>query len=391
MQLIEKTKDLENFCQILNAREFICVDLEFMRERTYFAKLCSIQIASVAESAVIDPLAPGLNLTSFFNLMQAPSVTKVFHSGRQDIEIIYNLCGKIPAPLFDTQIAAQALGFGEAVSYETLVNAVLHIELDKSSRLSDWSKRPLNENQLRYALSDVTHLVNIYQHIRNELQKQHRLDWIAGEIEALANPEIYRVNPREVWQKIRHRSHNALFLTTLRELAAWREQRAIQKNTPRQSVIKDDILLNICAARPETKEELAAVRGVRPDMAAGRIGDEIIAALENVKQLAKKDYVIPAQINPPVTDSSLYELLKLLLRITAQKQKIVPHLLASEDDLKDFCRRSPRDIPFMHGWRYEIFGCNAEKISRGETAVFYNPSSRHFEFIDISKQLPQQV
>ena len=139
MQLIEKTEDLENFCQILNAREFICVDLEFMRERTYFAKLCSIQIASVAESAVIDPLAPGLNLTSFFNLMQAPSVTKVFHSGRQDIEIIYNLCGKIPAPLFDTQIAAQALGFGEAVSYETLVNAVLHIELDKSSRLSDWS------------------------------------------------------------------------------------------------------------------------------------------------------------------------------------------------------------------------------------------------------------
>ena len=304
MQLIEKTEDLENFCQILNAREFICVDLEFMRERTYFAKLCSIQIASVAESAVIDPLAPGLNLTSFFNLMQAPSVTKVFHSGRQDIEIIYNLCGKIPAPLFDTQIAAQALGFGEAVSYETLVNAVLHIELDKSSRLSDWSKRPLNENQLRYALSDVTHLLIIYQHIRNELQKQHRLDWIAGEIEALASPEIYRVNPREVWQKIRHRSLNSLFLTTLRELAAWREQRAIQKNTPRQSVIKDDILLNICAARPETKEELAAVRGVRPDMAAGRIGDEIIAALQNVKQLAKKDYVIPAQINPPVTDSS---------------------------------------------------------------------------------------
>ena len=211
MQLIEKTKDLENFCQILNAREFICVDLEFMRERTYFAKLCSIQIASVAESAVIDPLAPGLNLTSFFNLMQAPSVTKVFHSGRQDIEIIYNLCGKIPAPLFDTQIAAQALGFGEAVSYETLVNAVLHIELDKSSRLSDWSKRPLNENQLRYALSDVTHLVNIYQHIRNELQKQHRLDWIAGEIEALANPEIYRVNPREAWQKIRHRSSKTIY------------------------------------------------------------------------------------------------------------------------------------------------------------------------------------
>ena len=385
MLLIEKNEDLKTFCKKLSDKDFICIDLEFLREHTYFAKLCSIQIASASESVIIDPLAPNIDLSPFFDLMQNPSVIKVFHSGRQDIEIIHHLSGKIPAPLFDTQIAAQALGFGEAVSYESLVNEILHIELDKSSRLSDWSKRPLKKEQLDYALSDVTHLVHIYQYLHNELLRQNRFNWIADDLKNLSDPHLYHVAPYDAWKRIRHRSHNALFLTILRELAAWREQRAITKNTPRQSLIKDDLLLNICAARPKDKQELAAVRGIRPDLASGKVGDEIIAVLQKVKSMNKKDYVIPPKIKPDVFDSSLYELLKLLLKITAQKQKIVPHLLASEEDLKKFCQHPPATVSFMSGWRYEIFGRDAEKISRGKTALTYNPDLRHFEFIDISK------
>ena len=385
MLLIEKNEDLKTFCKKLSDKDFICVDLEFLREHTYFAKLCSIQIASASESVIIDPLAPNIDLSPFFDLMQNPSVIKVFHSGRQDIEIIHHLSGKIPAPLFDTQIAAQALGFGEAISYESLVNEILHIELDKSSRLSDWSKRPLKKEQLDYALSDVTHLVHIYQYLHNELLRQNRFDWIDDDLKNLSDPHLYHVVPYDAWKRIRHRSHNALFLTILRELAAWREQRAITKNTPRQSLIKDDLLLNICAARPKDKQELAAVRGIRPDLASGKVGDEIIAVLQKVKSMDKKDYVIPPKIKPDIFDSSLYELLKLLLKITAQKQKIVPHLLASEEDLKKFCQHPPATVSFMSGWRYEIFGRNAEKISRGKTALTYNPDLRHFEFIDISK------
>ena len=385
MLLIEKNEDLKTFCKKLSDKDFICIDLEFLREHTYFAKLCSIQIASASESVIIDPLAPNIDLSPFFDLMQNPSVIKVFHSGRQDIEIIHHLSGKIPAPLFDTQIAAQALGFGEAVSYESLVNEILHIELDKSSRLSDWSKRPLKKEQLDYALSDVTHLVHIYQYLHNELLRQNRFNWIADDLKNLSDPHLYHVAPYDAWKRIRHRSHNALFLTILRELAAWREQRAITKNTPRQSLIKDDLLLNICAARPKDKQELAAVRGIRPDLASGKVGDEIIAVLQKVKSMNKKDYVIPPKIKPDIFDSSLYELLKLLLKITAQKQKIVPHLLASEEDLKKFCQHPPATVSFMSGWSYEIFGRDAEKISRGKTALTYNPDLRHFEFIDISK------
>lgn len=386
MQLIEKTEDLEKFCQALTLREFVCVDLEFLREHTYFAKLCLIQLASPQESAVVDPLAADIDLTSFFNLMQNKSVIKVFHSGRQDIEIIYNLSGKIPAPLFDTQIAAQVLGFGEAVSYESLVNAFLHLELDKSSRLSDWSKRPLNQKQLAYALSDVTHLAEIYPRQIQKLQQQNRLGWIADELAALSDPKIYHTEPTEAWMRIRHRSHNALFLTLLRELAAWRERRAIAKNTPRQSLIKDDLLLNICAARPETKEDLAAVRGMRRDMALGKIGDEIIAVLQKVKQLDKTDYVTPPALPLPVADTSLYELLKLLLKITSQQQRVVPHILAPEEDLKSFCTSPTGNETFLHGWRYDIFGHRAEKLSRGEIALVYNPEQHRFGFIDISKQ-----
>lgn len=256
MKLIENTSELISFCQELNRKPFIAVDLEFLREKSYYAKLCLIQVAAPDTAAIIDPLAPGIELEAFFAVLHNPEVVKVFHSGRQDIEIIYHQAGFIPEPLFDTQTAAQVFGFGEAISYENLVKTILGIQLDKSCRLSDWSLRPLDAKQLEYALSDVTHLVPVYEHLRGKLAESGRGHWLDEEFAALADPETYIVHPEDVWQKIKHRSHNGRLLTVLRELAAWRERRAQSKDTPRQSIIRDDCLLNIAAACPDCREDL---------------------------------------------------------------------------------------------------------------------------------------
>lgn len=381
MQFVQSNHDLENLCLKLANEEFVCVDLEFMRQHTYFAKLCLIQIASQNDEAIIDPLVEDINLQPFFDLMQNEKVIKVFHSARQDIEIIYNLSSKIPTPLFDTQIAAMVAGYGESISYEHLVNHILHINIDKSSRLSDWSNRPLNENQLNYAISDVTHLVKIYAHLKSKLTKENRLDWISDELSALCDENLYKTNPHNMWQKMRHRSHSAKFLTYLRELCAWREIRAINKDVPRQSFIKDDMLLNICSDCPSTKEELCKVRGMRSDLAMGKIGDEIIEVIKKVKDLDEENYVtLPCVKDFSCADGSLLELLKLLLKITAQQQKTVARIIASEDDLKSFCHDDTADVPFMHGWRYDIFGTKAKELKSGKLSISYNPKTHIIDF-----------
>ena len=316
MQLITQTPELEKLCQQLSTQEFITVDLEFLREHHYYAQLCLIQIGSERTCAIIDPLAKDISLFPFFELMQNPNVIKVFHSGRQDIEIIYHLSGKIPTPLFDTQIAAMALGFGESISYESLVAYILHQSLDKTNRLSDWSKRPLTDSQLNYALSDVTHLIEIYRHLSQRLKQTNREEWIKEEMEILTSPQTYDINPQEAWTKIKHRSHSAHFLTLLKELAAWRELRSQTKNTPRQSYIKDEMLLNICAMNPQTKEELCQIRNLRPDIAKGKLGDEILNVLEYCRQIPKEEFVTPPKIKElPNKSGALFELLKLLLKI----------------------------------------------------------------------------
>lgn len=386
MQLIENTKALEELCTRLNQNPFVCIDLEFLRRQTYFAKLCLIQIADTNEAAIIDPLAPDIDLTPFFNLLQNPNIVKVFHSGRQDIEILYNLTSQIPFPYFDTQIAAMAAGYGETVSYEFLVNHILNKTIDKSSRLSDWSKRPLSQNQLSYALSDVTHLVHIYTHLKNWLASNNRTNWIDEELSLITDEKLYQINPEEMWQKIRHRSHSAHFLTILKELASWREKRAINKNVPRQSFIKDDTLLNICANLPSNKEELCSIQGLSHDLASGKIGDEIISVIQNFKLLGKENYVTPPKIKDlPSFENSLFELIKLALKLTAQEHKISPRLIASEDDLKIFCHDTNKDTNFLHGWRYEIFGSLAQKISLGQTTITYDPVTHSIKFTDLSK------
>ncbi len=387
MRLIETTDDLNAFCQQLQQHPFITVDLEFLREKTYYAKLCLIQVGSLTECAVIDPLAPEIDLQSFFELLQNPDITKVFHSGRQDLEILYFLTGKIPAPLFDTQVAAMVCGFGESIGYESLARHILHIELDKTSRLSDWSRRPLDTTQLEYALADVTHLVHIYEYMQKHLQENGRLSWINEEMEVLANPETYIVHPEEAWIRIKHRSHNARFLTILRELAAWRERRAQRKDTPRQSFIKDDMLLNIASACPKTKEDLCQIRNLRKDVASGKLGDEIIETLRRCASISKKDYVTPPKEKSlPSINSALFELLKLLLRLKSLQEGVVAKLITDDEELRRFCTGNDENLPMLCGWRREIFGNDALALRRGELSISYDAENHRIKILRIENQ-----
>lgn len=381
MDIIETTDALGQFCRELQNQPFVTVDLEFIREHTYYAKLCLIQVGSLSRCAIIDPLAKDINLQPFFELMVNPSVIKVFHSGRQDIEIIYNLSRQIPAPLFDTQIAGMAAGFGEAVSYENLVNHTLHIKIDKSNRLSDWSKRPLNDAQLEYALADVTHLVHVYEYLRDKLESLGRTDWIKEETAVLSCPQTYETLPEEAWLKIKHRSHNAKFLTLLRELAAWREARSQRKNTPRHSFIKDDALLAICALCPQNKEELLQIRSLRRDIVEGRLGDEIIEVLRHFREIPPENYVCPPQTKDwQDKNSPLFDLLKLLLKIVSQEQGIVPRLLATDDNLREFSLFKDENNAILSGWRYDIFGRQATALRSGKLALRFNPDTQDIVF-----------
>lgn len=382
MNIITNTSDLNRFCQEWSKQEFITVDLEFLREHSYYAKLCLIQVGSLTDCAIIDPLAPDLDLQSFFEILQNPQITKVFHSGRQDIEILYYLTGNIPLSVYDTQIAAMVAGFGESVSYENLVRHILHKELDKSSRLSDWSARPLKPKQLDYALSDVTHLVHIYEYLRDFLEKNNRASWIEDEMRILCSPETYIIKPEEAWERIHHRSHNPRFLTILRELAAWREERSQRRNTPRQSYLKDDTLLLIASSCPKTREDLVKIRNLRKEVATGVLGTEILEVIQHFGEIPEEEYVVPPKEKPlPSNKTALFELLKLLLKLKSHEQGVVPRIIATEEDLLKFSGRFDKKLPFLKGWRYEIFGKEAEDLRRGNLAISYNPQSRQIEFI----------
>ncbi len=370
-KLIENNEDLQIFCQGLQEEPFITVDLEFLREKTYYAKLCLIQVGSQNECAVIDPLVKNLNLNPFFDLMDNPNIVKVFHAGRQDLEILYFMHHKIPAPVFDTQVAAQVCGYGESVGYETLVNSLLGKELDKSFRFTNWENRPLDTRQVEYAISDVTHLVPIYIKLKEMLNQSGRESWLKEELEHLANPEIYETNPLEAWQKIRHRSHNAHFLTILRELAAWRERRAQRTDMNRRAIIQDECLLNIAAMCPSSVEEMRKIRGIRKDVSDGKIGREMLEVLEKAKDIPSSEYV---KLHREEKISShciaLLEILKLLLKIKSAEHGVAPKLIASEEDLLHLIKG--KDNPLLKGWRYDILGRDALGFCEGKLCIGFD-------------------
>lgn len=377
MRIITNTADLKTLCRELEQQSFITIDSEFVREKTYYPKLCLIQIGWIDNAAIIDPLSPEMEFSAFTEILSNKNILKVFHSGRQDIEIFYNLTGKIPTPVFDTQIAAMACGFGSSVSYDNLVRAITQVDLDKSSRLTDWSKRPLEKKQLEYALRDVTFLIPCYQYLDAYLKKHGREHWIDEETATICDENLYKPNPDNAWQKIRHSAHSLQFLSLLKEIAAWRERRAMRYNVPRHSILKDDILLNIVAAAPKTLEEIENVRNIDRNLARGKLGKEILEVLDKARQtpysseLRKIDRA--RQINIPGSASALVEVLRLLLKVKSEQNGIVPHLIANEKNLRDIaCGTEDKNNPALTGWRYEIFGKFALSFRKGQAAVKYD-------------------
>lgn len=373
MTLITTNAALKAFCDTLTDCPYITVDTEFMRERTYYAKLCLIQISGPDREAVgVDVLAgeEELDLTPIWKLFANKNIMKVFHAARQDLEIIYQLSGTLPAPLFDTQIAAMVCGYGDQVGYEALVNDICKAKADKSSQFTDWSHRPLSQKQVTYALNDVIFLKDIYHSLKNRLDKKGRGDWVLEETNNLLDPALYQFPPREAWQRLKLRSPKARDLAVLRELAQWREEEAQKKDVPRGRILKDETLLDLTYQKPRTESELARIRGVSPDMAKGKFGKLILDAMERGIAVPDSECPVVAAKDPlPQRLTPVLEMLKMLLRIQASENDVAPRLIADSETLENYVR-DPKSAPTLtHGWRAEIFGTEAEAMMKGQTAL----------------------
>jgi ribonuclease D len=370
MLTIADTLSLARFCEGLRGAEFVTVDTEFMRERTYWPILCLVQVAGPTEAAAIDALAPGIDLAPLLELLADETVLKVFHAARQDIEIFYYLTGDVPKPLFDTQIAAMVCGFGDAASYQTLAGKLAGAVLDKSSRFTDWSHRPLTERQIHYALDDVVHLRTVYDALQRLLASNGRALWFAEEMAALSDPAVYRNDPVEAWRRFRLRGHiNRRFFAVLRALAAWREVAAQQRNLPRGRILRDEAVLEIAAHAPCTVEALARTRSLGKGIAEGRLGGEIIEAIE--RGLAEAETVVPppARADPPSGLGPLIELLRVLLKRCCDEHRVAQKLVASSDDLEAIAADDAAPVPALAGWRREIFGRDALALKHGRLAM----------------------
>lgn len=369
MKLITTTDDLAAFCKPLAATEFIAVDTEFMRERTYWPKLCLAQVAGPDDAAAIDTLAEGIDLAPLDELMANPKVLKVFHAARQDLEIFFLRMNQVPQPLFDTQVAAMVCGHGEAASYESLATKLAKAKIDKSSRFTDWARRPLSERQIAYALSDVTHLRVVYDKLKRELDKTGRLSWIAEEMAVLNDPAIYRADPEQAWRRLKPRGATPRLLGTLKEVAAWRERTAQRIDIPRQRLLRDEQLLEIASHAPKTTEELAATRGLGRGFAEGWQGRELMEAIERARKVP--DSELPSRDRPPEqlrAPSAVVDLLRTLLRLKAEQAGVAGRLVAGADEL-DRLAGGKRDVPALKGWRREVFGADAVDLIEGRLAL----------------------
>jgi ribonuclease D len=371
MTVITDTDTLARFCARQMGSGFIAVDTEFMRERTYWPILCLVQVAGPEEAAAIDALAPGIDLTPLLNLMADQSTLKVFHAARQDIEIFFNLSGAVPEPLFDTQVAAMVCGFGDAASYETLVGKLAQASLDKSSRFTDWSRRPLTDRQIRYALADVVHLRTVYEKLQQRLASNGRASWFAEEMAELSNSAIYRSDPGEAWRRFRLRGRvDPRFFSVLREVAAWRETAARQRNLPRGRIMRDEAVLEIASHIPKTIEALARTRSLGKGVAEGKLGNEIIEAIgRGLADTAALDLPTSPKIDAPPGAGPLVELLRVLLKQRCEEHQVAQKLLASADDLDAIAADDEAPVRALSGWRREIFGKDALALKHGRLAL----------------------
>ena len=368
--LITESEPLADLCARLAQSPFIAVDTEFMRENTFYPELCLIQVGDEKEAAAIDPMAAGLDMKPLLDLLvDNEDVLKVFHAGGQDLEIIHNLTGKTPHPLFDTQVAAMALGMGEQVGYSNLVEGMLGIPLDKGARFTDWARRPLDKRQIDYAIGDVTHLATLFPKMVARLRKTGRGEWIDEEMERLADPATYANDPATAWQRVRVNSRKADVLGRLKALAAWREREAQGKDLPRGRIMKDETLADIAMHPPRKQADLAKVRGLSASWAGNDIGGRMLAALEAATPLPDDEMPARDDRRPGLGKEGalVADLLKLLLKIRARDANVAPRLLARSDDLELLAAGRREGLPFLGGWRFDNFGRDALDLVEGRT------------------------
>jgi ribonuclease D len=370
MRVITQTSDLQAACEVFAKADFVTVDTEFMRETTFWPVLCLIQMAGPEAEVVVDPMAPGLDLAPFHALMRNDKVVKVFHAARQDIEIVYAQIKAVPTPVFDTQIAAMVCGFGESVSYVNLVKKVTGVDLDKSSRFTDWSRRPLTEGQLTYALADVTHLRDVYHYLQAELAATGRAGWVGEEISELTAVSTYQTDPEMAWKRLKMRVKSRKALGVLIELAAWRERAAQAQNVPRGRILRDEALYDVANQCPTTAEKLGELRTLSDGFSRSGRAREILDAVN--RGLARDPKTLPAidggtALTPEAT--ATVELLRVLLKAAAARHRVAPRLIADAEDLELIASKGMPDVRALKGWRYEIFGADAVRLKRGELAL----------------------
>jgi ribonuclease D len=367
---IDTFQELDAFCKRQRNVDYITVDTEFLRDRTYWPRLCLVQIAGPDEAAAIDPLASGLDLAPLYDLMSDQSLLKVFHAGRQDVEIFFHAMGSIPEPLFDTQVAAMVCGFGDQVGYEALIAKLVGARIDKSSRFTDWSNRPLSSKQFNYAMADVTHLRPAYEKLAASLEKTDRTSWLDHEMEILMDPETYRLEPEFAWKRLKSRNKNRRFHAILRELAAWREREAQSRNVPRNHIIRDDAILEIAAQSPTSVDALRGMRALQKGVANGNTGDAILEAVARGQNMPESELPVLDRVAPrPTGLGPVSDLLKVLLKHVTEKHDVAPRLIANSDDLERIAADDNADVPALKGWRREIFGEHALALKAGRVAL----------------------
>ncbi len=369
MQPITTTSELAAACRRMAAHPFVTIDTEFLRETTYYPLLCVAQMASPEEAAVIDALAPGIDLAPFYSLLANKAVMKVFHAARQDIEIVWHGAELIPHPIFDTQVAAMVLGYGDSISYDQLVQRVTGDSLDKSHRFTDWTRRPLSDAQISYAISDVTHLRDVYLALLADLERRGRADWVQEEMRVLTSADTYRMEPENAWQRLKTRVRKPKELAILIEVAAWREREAQSRDVPRSRVLKDEVIADIAVQAPTSLDRLGNLRSLPKGFERSRWGEPIVAAVQRGLARDLKALPRPVRMLPSANGTAVVELLKVLLRMISERHHVAAKVIATVDDLERIAADDAAQVPALTGWRRELFGEKALALKRGDLAL----------------------
>lgn len=378
---ITDTAELADFCATLAESRYVCVDTEFIRDKTYWPQLCLIQLSApdgddpdAGPAACVDVLAEGLDLGPVYDLLADPSVLKVFHAARQDLEIFFIRMGSVPAPIFDTQVAAMVCGYGDQVGYEALVRKICRADLDKSSRFTDWAARPLEAKQLAYALADVTHLRRIYQSLADQLERNGRSEWLSEEMDILTSAETYQADPDSAWRRMKTRNAKPRFLAVLKEVAAWREREAQSRDVPRSRILRDDSLMDIAASAPRDARAMSRIRGLPKGFAEGKFGQALLDAVERGLALPQEDRpALPKSEPLPPGLQPLVDLFKVLLKANAAEAGVAGRLVANADDLEKIAADDAADVPALKGWRRKLFGEQALALKHGRIALTAGP------------------